>query len=228
MTDQAGEHTPTEDGVSTLGRSSEIYTPSTEAAVPLSPAQHIRNLGRVRSEHQWEVVREYLHPMVMQNYSGAAIAEAFGISIDTAYRWRKRLLADLREEAVRLQPRDFIMESLSSLRRARAEAWEQFEGARDPQSRRACLNLIIQTENHFSRIGERIGMYGGRGEKPMAARTYNENSDDDEQGVRALREMLYSMFSGISEEVSEGQEADPESYEELLEGLFASEGSGPR
>ncbi|WP_074733623.1 helix-turn-helix domain-containing protein [Ruegeria halocynthiae] len=82
----------------------------------------VRQSGRLRSEQHWDIVRQLLHPMLMQNYSGQAIADAFGISVDTAYRWKRRLLDDLRKEAVSMQPRDFVMESVSSLRQVRAEA----------------------------------------------------------------------------------------------------------
>ncbi len=70
------------------------------AETPQSAAAIVRRSGRLRTEQQWEIVRQLLHPMLMQNYSGQAIADAFGISVDTAYRWKQRLLDDLRKEAL--------------------------------------------------------------------------------------------------------------------------------
>ncbi|PRY19286.1 hypothetical protein CLV78_1252 [Aliiruegeria haliotis] len=195
MTDQPDETQPT--NVANTPSASEQSKVATEGDIlPPTPANHVRNMGRLRSEQQWEIVREHLHPMVMQNRSGAAIASEFGISVDTAYRWRKRLLEELRHEAVAMQPRDFIMESLSSLRRARGEAWDRFEAAQDETSKRACLNLIIQTENHFARIGERIGFYGRAGDRPMEAKSYGEfGGDNGEEGIRTLQKMLLQFMS---------------------------------
>lgn len=155
--------------------------------------------------------------MVMQNLSGQAIADAFCISVDTAYRWRKLLLDDLRKEAVTMQPRDFIMESVSSLRRARAEAWSGFQSSENEKDKRAYLNLIVQTENQYAKIGERIGLYGGRDDRPMVAASYNELGDDEaSRSAVRIQKMLLDAVIDEDAEVCPSTDDTLESYHDLL------------
>jgi hypothetical protein len=183
-----------------------------------TPAEFVRSLGRLCSEQQWEVVREILHPLVMQRHSAVQIAEAFSISVDTAYRWRKRLWDDLRQEAVSMQPRDFIMESVSSLREARAEAWGNYRNASTERDKRAYLQLVVQTEGQCMKLGANIGLYGGRDDKPLSAGAYNEISDDPSvPGALVLKEMIAEFLTGTKVKTSiSGDLSDPKTYEDLL------------
>ena len=165
----------------------EQTQPDTE--VVHSPATIVRQSGRLRSEQQWEIVRQLLHPMLMQNYSGQAIAAAFGISVDTAYRWKRRLLDELRKEAVSMQPRDFVMESVSSLRQVRAEAWAGFQAATDAKEKRAFLNTVTNAEAQFARMGERIGLYGRPGQNPLDANAYGEVRDGEQTDMTLVQEL---------------------------------------
>ncbi|WP_299666155.1 hypothetical protein [uncultured Ruegeria sp.] len=187
-----------------------------------SPAAMIRQSGRLRSEQQWEIVRQLLHPMLMQNYSGQVIADAFGISVDTAYRWKRRLLDDLRREAVTMQPRDFVMESVSSLRQVRAEAWAGFYSARDEKDKRAYLNTLTQAEAQFARMGERIGLYGHPGQNPLDANAYGEVRDGDQSDMMLVRELqirLVELLSVSDSEVEVIENPEPETYDDLLSPL---------
>ena len=189
-----------------------------------SPAAIVRRSGRLRTEQQWEIVRQLLHPMLMQNYSGQAIADAFGISVDTAYRWKHRLLDDLRKEAVTMQPRDFIMESVSSLRQVRAEAWAGFHAATDQKDQRAYLNSVIQAEVQIGRMGERIGLYGGRGQNPLDANAYGEVRDGDQNEMTLVRELqfrLVELLSGSETNIECCNEAEQIPYDDLLSELRA-------
>lgn len=107
------------------------------ARAPRTPAEYIRSHGRLRSEDQWAVIRSLLAPMVIQRIPASEIARAFEVSVDTIGRWKKRLFDDMRREAVTMQPRDFIMESVESLREARAEAWKGYSTAQTAKERRA-------------------------------------------------------------------------------------------
>ncbi|SDW17653.1 Homeodomain-like domain-containing protein [Ruegeria halocynthiae] len=184
-----------------------------------SPAAMVRQSGRLRSEQQWEIVRQLLHPMLMQNYSGKAIADAFGISVDTAYRWKQRLLEDLRKEAVSMQPRDFVMESVSSLRQVRAEAWAGYHSATDRKEKRAYLNAVTQAESQFARMGERIGLYGRPGQNPLDANAYGEVRDGEQSDMMLVRELqirLVELLSVSDNEVEVTEDAEPEPYDDLL------------
>ncbi|WP_170456033.1 helix-turn-helix domain-containing protein [Ruegeria arenilitoris] len=184
-----------------------------------SPATTVRQSGRLRSEQQWEIVRQLLHPMLMQNYSGKAIADAFGISVDTAYRWKQRLLDDLRKEAVSMQPRDFVMESVSSLRQVRAEAWAGYHSATDRKEKRAYLNTVTQAEAQFARMGERIGLYGRPGQNPMDANTYGEVPDGEQSDIMLVRELqirLVELLSASDHSVEQRPDDATERYDDLL------------
>lgn len=188
-------------------------------------AVHIRSHGRLRSEQQWEVVREVLHPLIMQRTPGVAIAEIFGVSVDTVYRWRKRLYRDLRQEAVTIQPRDFIMESISSLRKARAEAWKQYFAATTERDKRAYLQLVIQTENQYGKLGANIGLFGGRDDRPMEPNTYNENQDDPAaQSALFLRNMMVEVFTEPEDKRALSDNSnEQEEFEDLLAELRPTE-----
>ncbi|NOD45906.1 hypothetical protein GS624_01125 [Ruegeria sp. HKCCD5849] len=189
-----------------------------------SPAAMIRQSGRLRSEQQWEIVRQLLHPMLMQNYSGKAIADAFGISVDTAYRWKQRLLEDLRKEAVFMQPRDFVMESVSSLRQVRAEAWAGYHSATDRKEKRAYLNTVTQVEAQFAKMGERIGLYGRSGQNPLDANAYGEVGEGEQSDMMLVRELqirLVELLSISDNQVEVVEDARPEPYDELLSELSA-------
>lgn len=185
-----------------------------------SPAAIVRRYGRVRSEQQWEVVRNLLHPMVMQNFPGARMAEEFNVSIDTIYRWKKRLIEEMRREAVNLQPRDFVMECVTSLRTARAEAWAGVAAAVDGKEKRANLQLVIQAETQFARLGERIGLYGRPGQEPLNATKYGETSDSQAEGaggVTLLHQMMASLLSGEDLSLTSEKEEDGS---EISDGLL--------
>ncbi|WP_170363166.1 helix-turn-helix domain-containing protein [Ruegeria arenilitoris] len=201
-----------------------------------SPAAMIRQSGRLRSEQQWEIVRQLLHPMMMQNYSGQAIADAFGISVDTAYRWKRRLLDDLRKEAVSMQPRDFVMESVSSFRQVRAEAWAGYQAASDAKEKRAFLNTVTNAEAQFARMGERIGLYGRPGQNPMDANAYGEVRDGEQSDMMLVRELqirLVELLSVSDSQAEVAEDAEPERYDELLSEIRSDHGTtgptlGPR
>lgn len=157
--------------------------------------------------------------MLMQNYSGQAIADAFGISVDTAYRWKRRLLDDLRKEAVSMQPRDFVMESVSSLRQVRAEAWAGFHSVTDRKEKRAYLNAVTQAEAQFARMGERIGLYGRPGQNPLDANAYGEVRDGEQSDMMLVRELqirLVELLSVSDSQADVAEEAGPEPYDDLL------------
>lgn len=198
-----------------------------------SPAEYIRSFRRLRSEAQWEIVRSFLHPMLRQRIPQAEIARTFEVSIDTIGRWKARYHEDLRREAVTMQARDYIMESMESLREARAEAWKGYYLARTPKEKRGFLQTVTQIEAQFARQGESIGLYGGRGDKPMASATYGEKYRDP--GVasaeriktmlecfldpRATTEDLDRMLSDrglLPGSVSDG---GADSYDDLFAGL---------
>ncbi len=184
-----------------------------------SPAAMVRQSGRLRSEQQWEIVRQLLHPMLMQNYSGKAIADAFGISVDTAYRWKRRLLDDLRKEAVSMQPRDFVMESVSSLRQVRAEAWAGFHASSDRKEKRAFLNTVTQAEAQFARIGERIGLYGRPGQNPLDASAYGEVREGEQSDMMLVHELqvrLVELLSVSDQSVEQRHDDATELYDDLL------------
>lgn len=187
-----------------------------------TPASIVRRSGRLRTEQQWEIVRQLLHPMLMQNQSGQAIADAFGVSADTAYRWKRRLLEDLRKEAVTMQPRDFVMESISSLRQVRAEAWAGFYRSANEKDKRASLSTVIQAEAQFARMGERVGFYGRPGQSPMDANTYGEARNGDQSDTTMVRELQYRLIELLSTSDTRIECSDddrPEPYDDLLSEL---------
>ncbi len=160
--------------------------------------------------------------MLMQNYSGKAIADAFCISVDTAYRWKQRLLEDLCKEAVSMQPRDFVMESVSSLRQVRAEAWAGYHSATDRKEKRAYLNTVTQAEAQFDRMGERIGLYGRPDQNPLDANAYGEVREGEQSDMMLVRELQIRLvellsLSGEGRELSE--EDVTESYDDLISGI---------
>mgnify|MGYP003681954411 CR=1 FL=1 len=158
----------------------------------------------------------------MQNQSGQTIADAFGVSIDTAYRWKRRLLEDLRKEAVTMQPRDFVMESVSSLRQVRAEAWSGFHGSTNEKGKRAYLSAVIQAEAQFARMGERVGLYGRPGQNALDADAYGEmreGEQNDTMMVRGLQYRLVELLSVSDTRIDCHDDDRPEPYDDLLSEL---------
>lgn len=195
-----------------------------ETALFPSPAAYIRSFGRVRSEEHWEVIRSFFAPMVMQRIPAAEIAQTLDVSVETVGRWKKRLFADMRREAVTMQPRDFIMESIESLREARAEAWKGYYLSGTPRDRRAFLQSIIQIEGQLGKLGADIGLYGGRGDKPMSPATYGGADDDPTAvGAKRIRLFLEQFLSDTATEdtamdhtLPDNPEEAGESYDALL------------
>jgi hypothetical protein len=188
-----------------------------------TPAEYIRSHGRLRSNEQWAVIRSFLAPLVMQRVPAAEIARVFEVSVDTIGRWKKRLFDDMRREAVTMQPRDFIMDGMESLREARAEAWRGYYSAQTAKERRAFLQTVTQIEAQYGKLGAAIGLYGGRGDRPMSPATYNEvaSSPMMEHAQRVLQ-MVNALLSTtnpaeLHPDIPSGkEEREPESYEALL------------
>lgn len=197
----------------------------TEPSVPRTPAAYIRSLGRLRSEQQWEAVRDLLHGLVMQRLPSVEIARVFGVSPDTIGRWKKRLFEDMRKEAVNMQPRDYICESLGSLREVRAEAWKGFHASASTKERCAYLQIVVQAENQWTRFGSNIGLYGERGMQPLSPSTYGrEDGSPAAMGARLIQRMLQDLMSPKESATGDGASASetvvadqqPESYDALL------------
>lgn len=185
---------------------------SEEEALSDEPATRLRQLGRLRSGYTWEYVRQSLHPLLLARVPLVEIAERFNVSAHTVYRWRDRLHEDMRREAVTMQPRDFIMESLTSLREVRAEAWQAYQTAETPKQRLTFLDLIVKAESSLLKLGHTIGLYGNRGDRPLHPATYNEPLSPD-VGSEVLNELLRSFLAsrpGIMREDGQAQEANPE------------------
>ena len=195
-----------------------------ETALFPSPAAYIRSFGRVRSEEHWEVIRTFFAPMVMQLIPAAEIAQTLEVSVETVGRWKKRLFADMRREAVTMQPRDFIMESIESLREARAEAWKGYYLSGTPRDRRAFLQSITQIEGQLGKLGADNGLYGGRGDKPLSLATHGGTDDDPTAaGAKRIKFFLEQFLSGAATKdvaMDQGFSGNPEetrvSYDALL------------
>jgi len=161
------------------------------------PVRVRRRTARITTEEQWEAVRAELLPMYIERRTLAEIAEAFGVSVNTAGAWRSRLVEDLRNEASAMQPRDYVMESITSLRMVRAEAWRIVRESTDVKDRRAGLHLVAQVENQSAKLGAMIGLYGRAGDRPLQTAGGDEIDDD----ARLLRSM---MIEFLSEDAREG------------------------
>lgn len=198
---------------------------------PPSPAEYIRRFGRVRSEEHWEVIRFLLTPLVLQRYPMVEIASLMGISVETAARWKNRLLSDLRQEAVTMQPRDFIMESLESLREARSEAWKGYSLATEPREKRAFLKCVVQAEALFGKFGADIGLYGARGDKPLSPAAYGEGNDDGGSvEAQRIQSMIVEFLGGAPSENHQSEDGKGEDYDTLLAEIRATpeDASGQR
>jgi hypothetical protein len=188
------ENAASGDEVSRLNNSEQEHPAATPHIFP-SPSEYIRSHGRLRSEDHWEVIRSLVFPMVMQRIPAAEIGAVFDVSADTIGRWKKRIFDDMRREAVTMQPRDFIMESLESLREARAEAWKGYTLATTVRDRRSFLQTITQIESQFGKMGADIGLFGGRGDKPMSPTTYGDATDDlHAQQASRIHRMLEALL----------------------------------
>lgn len=147
--------------------------------------------ARIRTDEHWEVVRAQLMPMFIRRATLIEIAESFRVSVNTAGAWRARLVDDLRKEAGTMQPRDYIMESISSLRLARAEAWRAVLESDDPKDHRAGLHLVAAVENQSTKLGTMIGLFGRAGESPLQAAA----SDYIDDEARQLRSIALELLS---------------------------------
>lgn len=150
-----------------------------------------RRRARVTTEEHWEVVRAELLPMYIERRTLVEIAEVFGVSTNTAGTWRARLIDDLRNEATAMQPRDYVMESISSLRLARSEAWKTVRGTEDLKDRRTGLHLVTTVENQSTKLGMMIGLYGRAGDRPLHA----VGSEDIDDEARQLRAVMLGLLS---------------------------------
>ena len=164
------------------------------------PVRVRRRTARITTEEQWEAVRAELLPMYIERRTLAEIAEAFGVSVNTAGAWRSRLVEDLRNEASSMQPRDYVMESITSLRMARAEAWRTVHESADIKDRRAGLHLVAQVENQSAKLGAMIGLYGRAGDRPLQTGGGGEIDDD----ARLLRSMMIEFLEGNNAVPPEG------------------------
>lgn len=163
---------------------------------PEDPAERLQQLGRVSSDAQWAYVREKLTPMLLQRMKRVDMALVFNISVDTIYRWCERLQEELRKEAVSIQPRDFIMESLTSLRVARGEAWSTYYSLTNPKEKARWLTHVLRVEDQWRHLGAAVGMFGGRDDRPLAAKTYGEDGGREPTSGLGLLQDLVKQFLG--------------------------------
>ena len=169
------------------------------------PVRVRRRTARITTEEQWETVRAELLPMYIARRTLAEIAEAFGVSVNTAGAWRARLVEDLRNEAMAMQPRDYVMESITSLRMIRAEAWRIVHESTDAKDRRAGLHLVAQVENQSAKLGAMIGLYGRAGDRPLQSGGGGEIDND----ARLLRAMMLEFLNGDEGGAVENHDTTP-------------------
>lgn len=168
--------------------------PAQGMEAPTNP--HRRTVARVSTEEHWEVVRAELLPMYVERRTSPEIAEAFSVSVNTASTWRKRLIDDLREEASQMQPRDYILESMMSLRMARAEAWKCVHESEEVKDRRAGLQLVAQVESQSTKLGTQVGFFDGPSERLLQG----SEEGADVESARLLKRMLAEMLVPVSNE----------------------------
>ena len=149
-----------------------------DAVPPEDLASRVRQLGRISGEAQWAYVRDKLEPMLLQRMKRVNMAEIFNVSVDTIYRWCARLQDEMRKEAVSIQPRDFIMESLTSLRVARGEAWATYYSLTNPKEKARWLTHVLRVEDQWRHLGAAVGMFGGQDDRPLSPKTYGEGREE--------------------------------------------------
>lgn len=167
-----------------------------DAPLPEDPAARLRQFGRLRQPEQWAYVRETLQPMLLRRMKYVDIAQRFDVSVDTVYRWRDRLQAEMRQEAVNIQPRDFIMESIESVRAVRGEAWAGYYAASGQKEKDRMMSLVLRADEQLIRLGAAVGMFGGRDDKPLAAKTYGEDGGREPTSGLGLLQDLVKQFLG--------------------------------
>ncbi|MDI3335086.1 hypothetical protein QKW60_01590 [Defluviimonas aestuarii] len=148
--------------------------------------------ARILTEEHWEVVKADLLPLFMERRTLSEISEAFGVSVNTAGAWRARLIEDLRKEASGMQARDYVMDCISSLRLARAEAWRTVRESTTAKDRRAGLQLVTQIENQSVKLGAMIGLYGNRIANPL-----QPVAGEVDENVRRIQDMMLALLGGL-------------------------------
>ncbi len=163
---------------------------ASQGGAPTSNIQARSRTPRITTDAHWEEVRGELLRLFHERRTLVEIASAFGISVNTAGAWRTRLIDDLRNEASRIQPRDFVMDSISSLQMARAEAWKTVSESTNVKDRRAGLHLVTQIEAQFAKLGVTFGLYGQSGDRPLQ----EQGGEDAGKGSQLIHSLMIEFL----------------------------------